>query len=169
MNVLPFIRVSRRNNEAAAEAFMREQHEHELAHPRWDPQEQSDGGRYDAEAEGLSQSLADMDDVLAALDTEEEVRAAVERLINAGEGRMFPDQEEYIVDGAVTRWKLSRDTALATLYNIAPPDAAKLMVAAAVKRWMDGVPLTAREQRIVDVVCDTNYATQIGRLCLPYS
>lgn len=40
------------------------------------------------------------------------------------------------------------------------------MVTAAMKSWMDGDPLTAREQRIVDTVLDTNYFGQLGRLAM---
>lgn len=46
------------------------------------------------------------------------------------------------------------------------PDAERSMVAAALRSWMDGDPLTAREQRIVDTVLDTNYFGQLGRLAL---
>lgn len=46
----------------------------------------------------------------------------------------------------------------------APRDPAREMVAAAVKSWMEGDPLTAREQRIVDAVIDANYFGQLGRL-----
>ena len=47
---------------------------------------------------------------------------------------------------------------------VVAPDQA--MVAAALKSWMDGDPLTAREQRIVDTVLDTNYFGQLGRLAM---
>lgn len=65
--------------------------------------------------------------------------------------------------------QLVPDTVLQLLHNTVATKSAEAMVAAALKSWMDGDPLTAREQRIVDVVCDTNYASQIGRLCLPAS
>ncbi|GLQ09222.1 hypothetical protein GCM10007913_11540 [Devosia yakushimensis] len=43
---------------------------------------------------------------------------------------------------------------------------ARQMVAAAVKSWMEGDPLTQREQRIVDLLLDTNYYGQLGRLAM---
>lgn len=44
------------------------------------------------------------------------------------------------------------------------PDQAREMIAAAMTSWMQGDPLTAREQRLVDTVIDTNYFGQLGRL-----
>jgi hypothetical protein len=41
---------------------------------------------------------------------------------------------------------------------------AREMVRAAMQSWMDGDPLTQREQRIVETVVDTNYFGQLGRL-----
>ncbi|SFV31259.1 hypothetical protein SAMN05216456_1283 [Devosia crocina] len=38
------------------------------------------------------------------------------------------------------------------------------MVTAAMQSFMDGDPLTEREQRIVDTVLDCNYFSQLGRL-----
>lgn len=43
---------------------------------------------------------------------------------------------------------------------------ARDMVATAMTSWMQGDPLTAREQRIVDLVLDTNYFGQLGRLAM---
>lgn len=43
-------------------------------------------------------------------------------------------------------------------------EVARAMVAAAMRSWMDGDPLTQREQRIVETVLDTNYFGQLGRL-----
>lgn len=45
-------------------------------------------------------------------------------------------------------------------------DAERTMVAAALKSWMEGDPLTQREQRIVETVIDTNYFGQLGRLAM---
>lgn len=45
--------------------------------------------------------------------------------------------------------------------------AARALVDAAMRRWMAGEPLDTREQRLVDLVVDTNWATQLGRLCIP--
>lgn len=45
-------------------------------------------------------------------------------------------------------------------------DQQQRMVAAALKSWMEGDPLTQREQRIVDTVLDTNYFGQLGRLAM---
>lgn len=46
----------------------------------------------------------------------------------------------------------------------APRDATREMVAAAMRSFMEGDPLTEREQRIVDTVLDANYFSQLGRL-----
>lgn len=45
-------------------------------------------------------------------------------------------------------------------------DMARAMVAAAMRSWMEGDPLTQREQRIVETVLDTNYFGQLGRLMM---
>jgi hypothetical protein len=44
--------------------------------------------------------------------------------------------------------------------------AQRQMVAAAMNTWMQGRPLTQREQRIIDTVVDTNYFGQLGRLAM---
>lgn len=45
--------------------------------------------------------------------------------------------------------------------------AARALVDGALRRWMAGEPLDARDQRLVDLIVDTNWATQLGRLCIP--
>lgn len=45
-------------------------------------------------------------------------------------------------------------------------EAERAMVTAALKSWMEGDPLTQREQRIVETIIDTNYFGQLGRLAM---
>lgn len=52
----------------------------------------------------------------------------------------------------------------ATIAGEAAHPVAREMVTAAMQSWMDGDPLTQREQRIVETVLDTNYFGQLGRL-----
>ncbi len=53
-----------------------------------------------------------------------------------------------------------------TISGVSQHAAARNMVAAAMRSWMDGEPLTQREQRIVETVLDTNYFGQLGRLMM---
>lgn len=149
---------------AALDAYaddMREQVAFELAHPRFDPQQLPDGRYGDPEAERLGdlaeRQYARNNEALDvhACDESEMLADLSEHPI--WDRRLQPDPGHQLVPDAV----------LALLHNTVAAKSAEAMVSAALKSWMDGDPLTQREQRIVDVVCDANYATQIGRLCLP--
>lgn len=174
-------------------ADMRAQLSFEAAHPRFDPQHQPDGGYYDAEAErrsdlaelqyarredALEAPACDESELLADLsdhpiwdprlqlggrycDDTADRRGDLNDICHAGDVAVgffeHPDPNHQLVPDAV----------LALLHNTVGAKSAEAMVSAALKSWMNGHLLTQREQRIVDVVCDANYATQIGRLCLP--